>query len=78
MKTYGASEYCNNCETEIFLPGWKREDGFVVTCQNCGSQIFLCDQCLHEDDNPEQKCDWHEETRDGVKYSCCFRGCHKA
>ena len=69
--TWGQTEACPNCETENFYPEWNpEENGYIVICSGCGKKIFLCDACLHADDNPERKCDW-KERRDGRG---CFRG----
>lgn len=66
-----AVECCPWCEGENVYKNWNvKRDGYVVTCQHCGKQIFLCDECLHAEDNTQQKCDW-KETDCGGK---CFRG----
>lgn len=67
-KYWEVVEPCPYCEAENVYPRWK--GGYIATCRECGKQIFLCDECLHSDDNAAQKCDWHEE--DGI--SVCFRG----
>lgn len=46
-------------------------NGYVAVCQECGEEIMLCDECLHSDDNPDQKCDW--QKCDGCKGGTCFR-----
>lgn len=66
-----AVEVCPYCESENSYPNWDVEkQGFIVKCQECGKQIFLCDECLHADGNPGGNCDWRE-TENGRK---CFRG----
>lgn len=64
-------EICPECDTENTYPEWDPEEkGYIATCGNCGKKIFLCDACLHADDNDECKCDWRERE-DGRG---CFRG----
>lgn len=48
--------------------------GYKMVCNSCGAEIMLCDECMHADDNPCGKCNWHEEIRDGKKVGVCFRG----
>ncbi|MDO4649904.1 MAG: hypothetical protein Q4B26_14790 [Eubacteriales bacterium] len=70
MKTE-AVEICPHCMGEnVFQDYDPEKSGYVVKCQECRQEIFLCDECLHADDNEGQKCDWRE-TEDGGK---CFRG----
>lgn len=64
-------EVCPHCDSENVYYGWDPDrSGFIANCEHCGEEIFLCDACLHHDDNPERKCDWCELS-DGGK---CFRG----
>ncbi len=64
-------EICPECDAENVFPGWDPEEkGYIATCQTCGKKIFLCDACLHADDNPKGKCDWYK-NEDGRG---CFRG----
>ena len=67
-------EVCPHCEKENV---WLRDanydaasDNYKAVCKNCLKEIFLCDECMHADDNPGIKCDWCKA--DG--YSRCFRG----
>ena len=68
---WGQTEVCPECNTENFYYKFDPEtEGYIVTCKHCGKKLFLCDACLHADDNPEGLCDWHRnETGRG-----CFRG----
>lgn len=67
---HAAVEVCPHCEFENEYPYWDvRKQGFTVRCQNCGEEILLCDECLHEEDNPEQTCDWKKVPCGGR----CFR-----
>lgn len=64
-------ETCPYCECENVFGNWDPEEkGYIATCWNCGKEIFLCDACLHAEDNPGQVCDW-KERRDGRG---CMRG----
>ena len=64
-------ETCPHCDCDnVFGNLDPEEKGYIAICWNCGKKIFLCDACLHADDNPERKCDW-KERRDGRG---CFRG----
>ena len=66
-----ATELCPHCMGENVYPNWDVEkQGYIAICQHCNHQIFLCDECMHADDNLGQCCDW-EETKTGSK---CFRG----
>lgn len=68
---FEAIEVCPHCMSENIYEMWNTEkDGYVARCKHCGKEIFLCDECLHSEDNEEQKCDWCE-TECGGK---CFRG----
>ena len=58
---WGQTEFCQDCEMEIEYPYYDPEKkGYIVTCKGCGKKMFLCDACLHADDNPEGMCDWYE------------------
>ena len=62
-----AVEVCPHCMGENVYPNWDVEkQGYIAKCKHCNKQIFLCDECLHAEDNPWQKCDWHE-TELGVE-----------
>lgn len=67
-------ETCPHCDFENEFEDWSPEDGYIKTCSHCGQKMFLCDECMHADDNQCGKCDWHDEEIDGKKYSVCFRG----
>ena len=55
-----AVENCPYCGNDNDYPGWDSDrDGYIAVCETCGKQIFLCDNCLHADDNPGMDCDWH-------------------
>ena len=69
--TTEAVEVCPHCECENVFANWDVSTrGYVAKCWNCGREIFLCDECMHSDDNPGRKCDWHQRGKIG----CCFRG----
>ena len=66
-----AVEVCPYCMSENVYPNWDVEkQGYIAKCKHCNEQIFLCDECLHAEDNPGQKCDWYETEFGGE----CFRG----
>lgn len=66
-----AVECCPWCDGENVYKNWNvKKDGYIANCEHCGEKIFLCDECLHAEDNLQQKCDWRE-TSSGSK---CFRG----
>lgn len=68
-----AVEVCPECGGENIYPNYDVEkEGYIAKCQHCGKQIFLCDECLHADDNEVQKCDWREDNKNGSRL--CFRG----
>ena len=55
------TEICPFCDSENSYPGYDPEvSGYVTTCSDCGRKIFLCDACLHADDNTGAICNWHE------------------
>lgn len=62
-----AVELCPHCEGEHIEPNWSPDKGYRTHCMHCGASILLCDECLHADDNPEQRCDWDKDT------GKCFR-----
>lgn len=71
---FEAVEMCPHCGEENVYPMWDVEvKGYVAVCQHCGKEIFLCDECMHMEDNPCMKCDW-SKTNCGGK---CFRGTTK-
>lgn len=58
--TTQAVESCPFCGTDSIFDNIDVEsNGYVVKCQHCGEEIMLCDECMHADDNIDQKCDWH-------------------
>lgn len=66
-----AIETCPHCCGENSYPNYDvKASGYVAICQHCREQIFLCDECLHADDNEERRCDWHGTETGGE----CFRG----
>lgn len=66
-----AVEICPHCMCENIFPNYSvGVDGYKVKCQHCGEEIMLCDECLHSDDNPHRKCDWHDTVYGGA----CYRG----
>lgn len=68
---YEQIETCPWCEHENEYPNWDVDKkGFIATCEKCGEKIFLCDACMHHEDNPDMKCDWRKEDAG----SRCFRG----
>lgn len=72
-----AIEICPECGYENSIENWKPNSDYISTCKYCGSEMFLCDECTHADDNPEHKCNWHKEVINGEEYSCCIRGRYK-
>lgn len=70
-----AVESCPYCEAENVYPGWDVEKhGYIAECKECGKRIFLCDECLHAEDNPSMHCDWHNESNGECVVGYCFRG----
>jgi predicted RNA-binding Zn-ribbon protein involved in translation (DUF1610 family) len=67
-------EVCPHCGNENVWMVTNKFDPAKVqykgVCDNCGKEIFLCDECFHSEDNLGQRCDWHKENG----YSVCFRG----
>lgn len=76
MNITEAVECCPYCEFESSYPNYcVEESGYVVKCKNCGREMFLCDECVHADDNKEMKCDWHiVGVKNGIITGACFRG----
>ena len=70
-KYYEAIEMCPHCDNENIYPMWDVEkNGYIAKCNHCGEEIFLCDECMHAEDNKGMDCNWCE-TKNGGK---CFRG----
>ena len=68
---FEAIETCPYCDSENVYPMWDvNVKGFVAVCKHCGKEIFLCDECMHSEDNEDMSCDWCK-TKCGGK---CFRG----
>ena len=64
------TEMCPHCEQEHDYHADVESDGYIVVCKGCDRKIFLCDACMHSEDNEGMYCDWHK-TSTG---SACFRG----
>ena len=78
MTVTEAVEVCPWCGGENAFPDYDVErQGYVVRCQHCNHEIFLCDECFNAEDNPTRRCDWHEiHGKDGcLSIGICFRGC---
>lgn len=70
-----AVECCPHCGGEnVFLNRDVKKQGYIAKCQHCGEGIFLCDECLHAEDNTGRRCDWHEEAHGSETWGVCFRG----
>ena len=68
---FEAVEVCPHCMSEVVYPMWDvNVKGYVAVCKYCGKEIFLCDECLHAEDNPNMNCDWCKTECGGR----CFRG----
>lgn len=68
-------EPCPDCGFENIYEGYDPiTNGYKAICEGCGREIFLCDECLHADDNPSQGCDWTGTYKNGKCYGKCFRG----
>lgn len=74
--TTEAVEVCPWCGSENVFANWDIEkQGYVAECWQCGKHMFLCDECMHADDNPAGKCDWHERRKGKQNIiGECFRG----
>lgn len=74
MYYFEAVEVCPHCGSENVYPMWDVDvKGFVATCNHCGKEIFLCDECIHHEDGLNENCcgcDWCETDCGGK----CFRG----
>lgn len=71
---FEAIEVCPHCDNENVYTDWDVEiKGYVAVCKHCGKEIMLCDECLNNEDNPSQNCDWRK-TNCGGK---CWRGITK-
>ena len=67
-------EVCPHCESENAYYYWDVDThGYIAKCLECGKEIFLCDACMHAEDNEGMNCDWCA-TECGGK---CFRGTTK-
>lgn len=73
--TYDIVECCPHCENENVyeMPNDSKyiKSRFMAVCKCCGKTIFLCDECIHCEDNPFGDCDWKECDGNG---GCCKRG----
>lgn len=71
-----AVEVCPYCGAENVFKNWDVEkQGYIAVCQQCGREIFLCDECLHAEDNEGQRCNWREvQEPDSNVSGRCFRG----
>lgn len=76
-----AVEVCPYCEHENIFRDYNVDiDGYVVKCQHCGKEIFLCDECLHNEDNPDGECNWcnqkmlYADGKATEEYGMCMRG----
>lgn len=68
---FEAVELCPHCGRENIYPMYDPEkSGWVTTCNHCGKEILLCDECLHSEGNEERKCSWCCTDFGGK----CFRG----
>lgn len=71
---FEAVEMCPHCDNENVYPMWDvNVKGYVAVCEHCGKEIFLCDECIHAEDELNSNCmgcDWRK-TECGGK---CFRG----
>lgn len=67
-------ETCPHCEAENL---WENLDpvacGYKTICPECGKTMMLCDECMHANDNPLQKCDWRGEFGEEHGWGKCFR-----
>ena len=71
---FEAVETCPHCDAENVYPRWDVSvKGYVAVCEYCGKEIFLCDECMHTEDNPHMNCDWCKTDCGGK----CFRGVTK-
>lgn len=71
---FEAVETCPHCDSENTYPMWDVSvKGYVAICKHCGKEIFLCDECMHAEDNEGMSCDWCKTDCGGK----CFRGMTK-
>ena len=67
---FEAVEVCPHCLQENIYPMWNvKEKGFVASCEGCGAEIFLCDECMCTDkeNGVTHDCDWCDgKCRRGV------------
>ncbi len=71
MIDHKVAEVCPYCDGEnIYEENTIESGNYIATCKHCKKEIFLCDECLHADDNTAQDCDWREENGCSV----CKRG----
>lgn len=70
------SEWCQNCDNEVFMEWDVAESGFRAYCPHCGAELMLCDECKHRDPKAdytsndwcsEKDCDWNEDGDE-----CCM------
>lgn len=68
--TWECVEVCPHCGGEnVYKDLYPADVGYKAKCQHCGAEIFLCDECMHSNDNPYRLCDWEECGKCGK----CFR-----
>lgn len=68
---FEAVETCPHCDNENVYPMWDVSvKGYIAVCEHCGKEIFLCDECMHAEDNEGMSCDWCKTDCGGK----CFRG----
>ena len=68
---FEAVETCPHCDSENVYPMWDVSvKGYIAACEHCGKEIFLCDECMHTEDNESMSCDWCKTDCGGK----CFRG----
>lgn len=60
MKT--VCEYCNNCETEVVMEWDVETYGYEVYCPFCGARLMLCDECMHQNGELDDRCDYDSAT----------------
>ena len=64
-------ETCPHCDKENVYPRWDvNVKGYVAICEYCRKEIFLCDECMHSEDNKSMHCNWCKTDCGGK----CFRG----
>ena len=67
-------EVCPHCGFEnIYAEGCWFATPYKAFCKECEKEIFLCDECMHSEDNPTMtclSCDWREENGCEI----CMRG----